>query len=105
MKAGAAVYGGFIGNETTLAAREWKNNKTILSGDFSNNDADFDSDIFTNISENAYTVVRASSLKVATRLDGFTISGGNNTVYVGGGIGINDCNNLVVFTNLIIHLD
>ena len=65
---GAALYGGFAGTETLLSQRNVSANGTILSGDI---DGDF------TPSGNSYHVVSATSLGSLTRLDGFTISGGN----------------------------
>lgn len=70
-----SMYGGFAGGELTIAERNWQDNPTILTGDIAGNDpasgVAFD---FSNMSDNAYHVVRGAS---AARLDGFTIRGGN----------------------------
>ncbi len=66
MKNGVAMYGGFIGNEITLTARNISANPTILSGDIGT---------ANNASDNVHHVVVAAN--VTTRLDGFTITGGN----------------------------
>lgn len=67
------VYGGFAGSETELNARNWETNQTILSGDIGtlNDDAD-----------NIYQIVvsagtSANPITNNTKLDGFTIKGGN----------------------------
>ncbi len=81
VRSGVAVYGGFAGTETTLAARDVAANRTILSGDI---DANGDS---TN---NSYHVVTFAAVATGTRLDGFTITGGyargSNSAADGGGI-------------------
>lgn len=80
LKADVKIYGGFAGNENTLAARNWLVNTTILSGDFSGNDVVSGSGSTLNIannSENAYHVVIASGGVGAAVLDGFTVKGGN----------------------------
>lgn len=71
---GIAVYGGFAGHETSLDARDFTTNATILSGDRNGNDGPD----FTNLSDNAYRVVTIPfGCGPATILDGFTIQGGN----------------------------
>ncbi len=65
MKEGVAIYGGFVGNETVLTARNWATNITILHG-------------------NGNVVISNASLTNAAVLDGFTITGGNGTS--GGGM-------------------
>jgi len=57
---GVAIYGGFNGTETQLSQRNWRQNPTILSG----NNA-------------RYHVVTSISDGSNTRLDGFTVTGGN----------------------------
>lgn len=39
---GIAIYGGFLGNEATLSARDWENNLSILSGNIANASIDTD---------------------------------------------------------------
>ena len=86
---GAAVYGGFAGTETALSERDPAANVTVLSGDIDNNDTNTDGN---NIDEttadilgsNSYTVVTmdgtlATKVLSSTVLDGFTVTGGNNT--------------------------
>ncbi|SUJ00987.1 Glycine rich protein [Sphingobacterium spiritivorum] len=80
------VYGGFAGSETALAQRDLSaaDNKAILSGDFTGNDAvaGFGSTLnITGNAENAYQVVIAAGDAGTAVLDGFTISGG----YANGG--------------------
>ncbi len=75
------VYGGFAGTETSLSERDLSNtvNKSILSGDFYNDDAVTGSGIDLSISgtmENANHIVLASGNAGDAVLDGFTISGG-----------------------------
>ncbi|WP_255071214.1 LamG-like jellyroll fold domain-containing protein [Lacihabitans sp. LS3-19] len=82
------VYGGFSGTEVQLSDRNYNLihtiNSTIMSGDLNGNDGAN----FTNNAENSYVVVRLNNVTNTTRLDGFGISGGNNTVAssLGGGI-------------------
>lgn len=72
------LYGGFIGNETTIDQRNI-NNTTILSGDFNNNDSISTVSLqggptITNNSENAYHVLIATS---NAQLNNFTVTNGN----------------------------
>lgn len=86
LKSGVAIYGGFAGTEDTRTARDWATNVTILSGDI-DNDGVLDGD-------NSYHVVKGAYLIASTRLDGFTITGGNANGGVspnawGGGVYLN----------------
>ncbi len=63
--ADVAVYGGFIGIETALSARDVTAHKTILSGDLG---------VAADTNDNVYHVVTGAD---GARLDGFTVSGGN----------------------------
>jgi hypothetical protein len=91
IKPNVAIYGGFVGNEASRAARDWRTNITTLSGDLSGNDAAWPST--TNRGENSYHVVALSGTGQNGILDGFVISGGfadDNTANLdrdrGGGI-------------------
>lgn len=77
LKKNVSLYGGFTGVETTLSQRDWKQNETILSGDFSSNDIINNRYTITNNEENAYHIVISAGDIGNTRLDGFTISGGH----------------------------
>ncbi|RRR65850.1 MAG: hypothetical protein EI684_21935 [Candidatus Viridilinea halotolerans] len=70
LRAGLAVYGGFVGHETALEQRDWLANLTILSGDLQQNDAPN----FGNRGDNAYSVVTGAN---NATLDGFTLTAGN----------------------------
>lgn len=63
---GVAIYGGFLGTENTLSARDWENNETILSGNVGD----------TTFSDNSYHVIKAENLDSMTVLDGLIIEGG-----------------------------
>ncbi len=63
-----SVYGGFTGVETTLGARNWTTNVTILSGDIG---------VAGDPSDNTYNVVTINSNFSSATLDGFTIRDGN----------------------------
>lgn len=69
------LYGGFAGTEGTPAQRNLSlaANKTILSGDFN----DDDGANFANNTENAYHVLISANNVGNALLDGFTVSGGN----------------------------
>lgn len=72
---GVKLYGGFPAgatDATKMAQRNWEANPTILSGDFNDDDNDFE-----NMGENAYHVVVLVNPNELTLIDGFTITGGN----------------------------
>jgi len=84
---GVSLYGGFAGDEVTLQARNLalKENASILSGDF-NNDDNFDLTGFLDngpdeaTAENTLHLVYAVNLgKSGPAMNGFTIEGANNT--------------------------
>jgi hypothetical protein len=68
LKSGVLVYGGFNGTETTLGARNWITNVTILSGDIG---------VAGVNTDNSYNVVVSTGNTAGTTLDGFTIEKGN----------------------------
>ncbi len=72
---GTQMYGGFVGNETSLSQRVLSPNgsTTILSGDLNDNDAPN----FVNNEDNVYHVLVANKLKNPPILDGFVVTGGN----------------------------
>ena len=72
LRDGVALYGGFAGVEDEVAERDWLANETVLSGDLAGDDAPG----FGNRGDNAYQVVVAIDVGAGTRLDGFTIEGG-----------------------------
>jgi predicted outer membrane repeat protein len=67
LKEGVSVYGGFVGGEVTLAARDVLTNPTVLSGDIGTVGVKTD---------NVYHVVALTGSMVGARLDGFTITAG-----------------------------
>jgi predicted outer membrane repeat protein len=73
LKDGVSLYGGFAGTETLLSERDIVANPTILSGDI---------EMVGDASDNVHHVVLAAfaTTTPTTRLDGFTISGGNANV-------------------------
>ena len=105
------VYGGFTGNESSVDQRDWKNNRTILSGDLDQNDTDADGDGLTDLNgqtgNNSYAVVRNNNILNTAYLDGFYITGGlangdspnnNGAAIFNGGSG--SCS--VVFENIVV---
>lgn len=64
LRLGVALYGGFIGTETTLDQRDWEKYPTVLSGDIGKSGV---------ATDNVYSIVTGANNAV---LDGFTISGG-----------------------------
>jgi hypothetical protein len=65
---GAKLFGGFVGTEVAQTQRNFKNNPTILSGEIG---------LTSTVSDNSYHVVTFVGANNTTRLDGFTITGGN----------------------------
>lgn len=63
---GVELYGGFAGHESDVDARDWKANRTILSGEIGT----------PAIDDNSYTVVFTENVSGATIIDGFVITGG-----------------------------
>ncbi len=63
---GVKIYGGFVGQETALNQRNWKQNITILSGEIGSPSKD----------DNSYTIVYTKNVSSATIVDGFIILGG-----------------------------
>ncbi|MEL6867688.1 MAG: hypothetical protein AAFP19_24900, partial [Bacteroidota bacterium] len=70
---GVAIYGGYSANTAIPDERDVHLYRTILSGDLNEDDGD----LFTNRTDNSYTVVYAQNVSASTRLDGLTISSGN----------------------------
>lgn len=89
LPSGVSVYGGFAGQESQRQDRDPRSNVTVLSGDLNGDDGLLPA----NNAENSYVVVDASGTDSLTRLDGFTITGGNGTY--GGGLFL-DGGNLTV---------
>ena len=68
MKNGVSIYGGFEGNETSAAKRDFEKNKTILSGNIGN---------ATDSLDNSYRLINAIDIQDVTYLDGVEIAYGN----------------------------
>lgn len=69
LKPNVNVYGGFIGNETSMGSRLPGTHQTILSGDL-NGDDDYLDNETADLAENSYHVVAGATDAI---LDGFTI--------------------------------
>lgn len=87
LSANQAIYGGFAGNETLRDQRDWRANRTVLSGDIDGNDVtDADgvvldaSGIVGNNAKYVFLMLPefAPGITTLTVLDGFTITGGSN---------------------------
>lgn len=75
MRAGVKIYGGFAVGQTSIAARDFAVNPSVLSGNTGNTAIDTD---------NAYHVVIAANDMTGAALDGFTVTKGYAT-----GTGVN----------------
>ena len=78
--AGVELYGGFAGTETTLSARNYLTNVTILSGDINGNDMGFDSISRIDNAWHVLTVTNPAGPGLRAVIDGFTIRNGNTKV-------------------------
>ncbi len=77
---GVKLYGGFAGGEADTIGRDFVFNRTILSGDFSNNDVITGTGStlsITNNTENTYHVVISSGGVGDAELGGFSVRSGN----------------------------
>ena len=88
-----AVYGGFAGEETSREASNPVAHVTILSGDIDNNDTGvngIDADTSKIVGSNSHHIVvlngtAGTPITASTVLDGFTLTGGDNTNNTEGG--------------------
>ena len=79
---GVSIYGGFFGDETTLNQRDVTTHVTILSGDISQNDINFDGNFIAEnvtdiVSNNSYSILNGEYVDTNTFLDGVTVTAGN----------------------------
>ncbi len=63
-----AIYGGFLGTETTRTERNWETNTTVLSGDINQDNLP---------TSNSYTIIHIQFASSNTILDGFTLKDAN----------------------------
>ena len=68
LPANTFLYGGFLSGETLLEQRNWRENRTVLSGDLG---------ALFNKNDNTYHVVVAMNVDGNTGIDGFIITQGN----------------------------
>lgn len=83
-----AVYGGFRGTESERSQRDWRSNRTVLSGDLLGND---DPDDPASRADNSSNVMRFADSPTALLIDGFVIRGGDaddSVSLIGGAINI-----------------
>ncbi len=91
LKNGVAIYGGFVGNETTRIERNWETNLTVLSGDIG---------VSGDPSDNSYHVVTGNNTDHSAILDGFTIREGNANGIDASGGGLFNLNGDPILENL-----
>lgn len=82
LKGGLKIYGGFVGTESVAdySTQKARQNETILSGDFSDNDivtGEGGTLAISNNAENAHHVITTYDGATQLLLKGFTIRGGN----------------------------
>jgi len=70
LRSNIRLYGGFVGNETSLEQRDPKYNQTVLSGELGQ----------PGISDNSIHILLANQVAAGAVLDGFTITGGNANI-------------------------
>lgn len=89
LRKGVKIYGGFGGTETHIRQRNWRANKSVLSG--------------FHGPKQSEVVVRGDSIDSTACLDGFYItkSKGNDNSIRGGGIFLRYSN--LILSNLVIH--
>lgn len=72
------IYGGFVGTESSLSERDWRQNLTILSGDINDDDVPGD---FQNLrTDNAHHVLIINAPIGETTVDGLLFQGGMTRV-------------------------
>ncbi len=97
LKDNVAVYGGYVGSETSRDQRNIAANVTVLSGEIGTQGDN---------SDNSHNVVFASNIGASSVLDGFTIQDGNalgdpSSFHAGGGVRIENASATV--RNLVIQ--
>jgi K319L-like, PKD domain len=74
LPSGLRLYGGFAGTEASLDERNIEDNETVISGDIAGDDDDH---AFGGHAENVQHLITANATGSGTRVDGFTLRGGN----------------------------
>lgn len=111
LKGGLKIYGGFMGTESAsdYSSRKARQNETILSGDFSDNDivtGEGGTLAIVNNTENANHVLTTYDGAKQILLKGFTIKGGNalgSSNQNGGGIYVYNCPSFEITDCIIKH--
>ena len=86
-KAGVKIYGGFAGSETSRSQRDWRLNRTILTGDLFGNDNANISRTEPTRGENSLHVINIQNKATEVVLDGLIVTGGNADTAVWGSPG------------------
>ena len=104
---GVSMYGGFSGSETLRSERDPIANRSILSGDLTQDDEDPDGDQVTALAadirgNNARVVLQAESLGfyAPTQIDGFVITAGSST---SSGGGLSSTSEFLIISNCAFH--
>ncbi|MEL7148427.1 MAG: hypothetical protein AAFO69_18785, partial [Bacteroidota bacterium] len=97
---GVDLYGGFDGTETSLEARDFSANQTILSGDLAGNDTGLPGAANSSYSENTITLfnLSGSGFNQNMRVDGFTISGSKTRF-----LQMSEADNRLTFSNCVME--
>jgi len=92
LKSGVSLYGGFFGDEKSKNERDWRQYKTVLSGEIG------DANLLT---DNIEQILKADEANGTVHVDGFTVSKGYSTGFMAGGLLIEACS--PVFQNCIFE--
>ena len=101
-----AIYGGFVGGETSLDQRQWRQYPTILSGDLNGDDPPglpTDQSWQTLMDDNSAHVLLSQGTTTTAILDGVTISGGQSGQSQGTGGGLLNDGGQPTLRNLIFR--
>jgi len=114
LPSGVDLYGGFNGSEMNICQRDFKETRSVLSGDLLQDDKVDVVNIvplellFTGTEENSHYVLRNSQVTDDIKIDGIAISGGvadgSNTAGGGGFLFVNDNDATLEMNNvLVVH--